>query len=453
MSARRFFLILVIFGAVSLAWMILGTSMVRRTADLQAKLSPEMESLWGPKTIVQPAPYWAPAADAGRDASEAVAPGGSAITAAIRHENRPKGLLWFSAFAVDFDGRYVIAADEAGRAGDGWFILPLPAGVGQYDERPTVTLDGEPMAVPPAAVAAGRVALPVHRGSEHVVTVRYTTRGQDRWLYAPGDIADSAAPTSRRFDLREAARELGVAGDGELDRTVPTSAALAELRNFSLTVRTDFRAIDYPPGTRSPNEPASADGGGMIARWTAEDALTKQAMGIDMPRRTNAGPVVYRMTYFAPMSLGFFFTVLFTVVVLKKIPLHPMHYLFVSAGFFAFHILLAYLADLMNDIHLAFGICAAVSVLLVISYMRLVAGVKFAVLFVGAAQLLYLVGFSYAFFWVGKTGLTVTIGAILTLFVLMQTTGRIDWREVFRHTGPLPPPIPPADRQTPAVQQ
>jgi len=63
--------------------------------------------------------------------------------------------------------------------------------------------------------------------------------------------------------------------------------------------------------------------------------------------------------------------------------------------------------------------------------MRLVAGVKFAVFYVGAAQLVYLVGFSYAFFWVGLTGLTLTLGAIATLFVLMQATGRIDWHEVF----------------------
>jgi hypothetical protein len=41
--------------------------------------------------------------------------------------------------------------------------------------------------------------------------------------------------------------------------------------------------------------------------------------------------------------------------------------------------------------------------------------VKFAVIYVGLAQLAYLVGFSYAFFWKGYTGLAITIGAILTL--------------------------------------
>ena len=84
------------------------------------------------------------------------------------------------------------------------------------------------------------------------------------------------------------------------------------------------------------------------------------------------------------------------------------------------------------NIHVAFWICAAVSVFLVVSYMRLVAGVKFAVVFVGLAQLVYLVGFSYAFFWRGRTGLTVTIVAIITLFCLMQATGRVKWFDVFK---------------------
>jgi len=35
--------------------------------------------------------------------------------------------------------------------------------------------------------------------------------------------------------------------------------------------------------------------------------------------------------------------------------------------------------------------------------------------------------FSYAFFFEGFTGLTVTIGAIVTLFVIMQMTGKIRW--------------------------
>jgi hypothetical protein len=39
--------------------------------------------------------------------------------------------------------------------------------------------------------------------------------------------------------------------------------------------------------------------------------------------------------------------------------------------------------------------------------------------------------FSYAFFIKGFTGLAITIGSVLTLFVVMQITGRIRWTEKF----------------------
>jgi hypothetical protein len=191
---------------------------------------------------------------------------------------------------------------------------------------------------------------------------------------------------------------------------VSASEQLRELKDLTLTARTKFSDIDYPRGTLSPTTPAAAEGKWTQAVWKAQNLITRQSMGIAMPRRANAGPIVARMSLFAPVSLAFFFTVLLAVVVLKGIPLHPMHLLLVAAGFFAFHILLSYLADVMN-IHPAFWVSAAVSVLLVTSYLRLVAGVKFAVLYAGAAQLVYLVGFSYAFFWVGRTGLTADTGS------------------------------------------
>lgn len=42
-------------------------------------------------------------------------------------------------------------------------------------------------------------------------------------------------------------------------------------------------------------------------------------------------------------------------------------------------------------------------------------------------MILYLVLFSYTFMWEGFTGLSITVGAIMTLFVMMQVTGRLDW--------------------------
>ena len=50
---------------------------------------------------------------------------------------------------------------------------------------------------------------------------------------------------------------------------------------------------------------------------------------------------------------------------------------------------------------------------------------RFAAVESGLAQLVYLILFSYALFNEGWSGLTITIGAIVTLFVAMQATGRL----------------------------
>ena len=135
-----------------------------------------------------------------------------------------------------------------------------------------------------------------------------------------------------------------------------------------------------------------------------------------------------RISYFAPVSLFFFFFLVFILSTLCGKDLHPMNYFFLASAFFSFHLLLAYLADHIS-IHAAFAISSIVSIILVISYLRLVVDLRFAVLDAGLTQLIYLVLFSYAFFFEGFTGLAVTIGAILTLFVVMQMTGRIRWQD------------------------
>jgi len=125
-----------------------------------------------------------------------------------------------------------------------------------------------------------------------------------------------------------------------------------------------------------------------------------------------------------------FFAVMVMLGVVRRRSLHPMNYFFLAAAFFSFHLLLAYLVDHI-DVHAAFLVAALTSILLVVSYLRLVAGMRLALLEAGVAQLVFLVLFSYAFFFEGYAGLTVTVGAVATLFVLMQMTGGVDWEEAF----------------------
>jgi hypothetical protein len=88
--------------------------------------------------------------------------------------------------------------------------------------------------------------------------------------------------------------------------------------------------------------------------------------------------------------------------------------------------LFSYLVDHL-PVLVSFVLAALVSVALVVSYARLFVGWRFALREVGVSQLVYLVLFSFTFFFQGYTGLTITVGAILTLFLMMQLTGRKRW--------------------------
>ena len=164
--------------------------------------------------------------------------------------------------------------------------------------------------------------------------------------------------------------------------------------------------------------------------WQYSDLIAGVNIGMLLPQRLQPGPLAGEISFFAPVSLFFFFVVILAIAVVRRIELHPMHFFFLAAAFFAFHLLLAYLVDHVS-IHAAFVVASLVSVGLVVSYLRMVVGTRFAFVEAALAQLVYLVAFSYAFFFKGFTGLAVTVGAILTLFVLMQMTARIRWSEVF----------------------
>lgn len=416
MNARRLVAIVFIFALASLGWLMLAGTVSFRTHELDTSLSAEMASLWGPDVLVQIAPRWVGSGETPRNRSADAAE----INVVMDHATRNKGLLWFSTFKLDFDAAYSLAPDED--LGEGAFVMELPAGARSYD-RLEVSVDGRDLAdASLRAAETGTLRVPMSRDEAHEVRVRYATRGRNVWLYSPSEVRFSG-------DERDP------------DRVFTAEGPLRKLENFSLTVQTNFADIDYPKGSQSPSTPAGLQGDFATARWTYASALTTQPMGVAAPAPVNAGPATARMSMFAPIGLAFFFAVLLAIVITRGVRLHPMHCLFIAAGFFAFHILLAYLVDVI-DVHLAFWISAAVSTALVISYMRLVVGLRLAVVHVGVAQLVFLVGFSYAFLAVGRTGLTITIGAIVTLFVLMQMTGRVDWHSVLGRQRPDGPSRP-----------
>ena len=154
---------------------------------------------------------------------------------------------------------------------------------------------------------------------------------------------------------------------------------------------------------------------------------------MDMPTLLNAGPVIARITFYAPVSLFFFTAVLVIAGMLRGVNLHPMTHALLAAGFFSFHLLLAYLGDLM-PLYGCFIIAALISLGLVCGYVRAVAGKEMAVIAL-VAQGTYMILFSYSFFFEGLTGLTLTITGVTTLALLMFATAKVNWETLFETSG------------------
>ena len=399
MTVGRLVAIIFIFGCVLVAWIVLGTSINMRTNNNIGSLGRQVEELWGGEHV-QTAPGVLLTTAANRSTRGEI--DSSKIGVLLNLEHRRKGLLWYATYAVTFDGSYSFQNTLAEPVtATITFLFPSENTI--YDDF-DFRVDGV-SANPSGDTASGLTRqLRLAPGERADIHVGYRSRGLDQWVY--------------RF-----------------------SEGITTVRDFVMTVDTDFADYDFPAQSISPTSKRTTAQGQQLV-WQFENMVAGFDVGVKMPARLNPGPLASRMSYFAPVSLLFFFAVLVVLGAVRGINLHPMHYFFLGASFFAFHLLFAYLVDHIV-LELAFVIAALVSLGLVISYLGRVVGWRFALREAGISQFLFLVLFSYAFFFEGYTGLVVTIGAILTLAALMHITARVDWSEVFRKK----------DRPTPRAAQ
>ena len=398
MKITHLLAIAVIFGATSVAWFILGAAMDHRTHEHGSKSGERITDGWGPP-LVQTHPTAWHAAPGTSDGRRPLGIAASDIAVDLTFDPRRRGLINHRTYAVDFRATYQIE-NTTPVSQTVYVSFTLPDASTSYENFSFTLGDGgESRRSPRNGVLAEAVVLPAGGSADLVVT--YLARGVDAWRYHFNDNA--------------------------------------RVSDFRLMMNTDFREIDFPEGTGSPSERREADGGWEFL-WAYPDVIAAPGIGMSMPDVLNAGPITSRISFFAPISLLFFLTVLVLTGIERGTNLHPMNYFFLSAAFFAFHILLAYLVDVM-PLHAAFAIAAVVSLALVGGYVRIVSKGALTVLAV-VAQAVYLVLFSYTFFIPGLTGLAITIGAVATLGILMFRSARIDWASRFT-TPPrkTPPPL------------
>ena len=409
---KRIIAITFIFICTSIAWVILGGTIFSRTYDSGTSSSNRVASTWG--TEQNQAPPSASFSTLVPRKEETVENGNkvvktvqdlvittrplesSNIDVNLDLDHRQKGLLWYSTYKVAFSGVYTfVNTSDKEQVVD--FKLQFPTAQAIYDNL-TFVVDGVPLQLANESNAAASSAK-IGAGKSAQLSVGYRSQGLNEWRYSFGD------------------------------------SQIAQVRGFSLHMITNFKDIDFPDNTLSPTEKKETANGYDLT-WNYKSLLSGYQIAMVMPEKLQPGPLAGRISFFAPVSLFFFFFLMLIITTMRGIDLHPMNYFFLAAAFFSFHLLLAYLVDHIS-IHSSFAIAAAVSVFLVVTYLRLVVGIRFASREAALTQFIYLVMFSYAFFLKGFTGLAITIGSVLTLFVVMQVTGRIKWTERFS-VKPMP---------------
>jgi inner membrane protein involved in colicin E2 resistance len=425
---KRIAAITFIFLCTTVAWAILGATIFQRTYASDSSSQSLVASTWGaPQNQLPPVASY----DELVPKKEVTTENGkkkevvtqekvtnllplesSHLNVALSLEHRQKGLLWYSTYKVGFDGSYSFR-NTSDKDQTICFTLDFPTAQAIYDDL-VFTVDDVPITLKNGTNSAGGTAR-VAAGKTATLKVGYKSQGLNDWHYSFGNSTMTGNP-----------------GDGSRSGV----SNVAQVRDFSLQMTTNFKDIDFPENTLSPTEKL-ATANGWALNWNYKNLVSGYQIAMTMPEKLQPGPLAGRISFFAPVSLFFFFFLMLIITTMRGIELHPMNYFFLAAAFFSFHLLLAYLVDHVS-IHLAFGICSAVSIFLVVSYLRLVVGTRFASREAALAQFIYLVAFSYAFFLKGFTGLAITIGSILTLFVVMQATGKIRWKEKFSAPGPAP---------------
>jgi inner membrane protein involved in colicin E2 resistance len=405
--SKKLAAIVFIFICTAFAWFILGATILQRTNTQNNSLRSAVGQLWGTVQVQKaPSVFYETISqtktkrvESGKTFSEIqtqtitnyVPLKSSQIDVSLFLQHRKKGLLWYPTYAVDFSAHYVLANDTP-EPHDMFINFTFPAAGAVYDNF-RFTVGGKELQNIETSSGSIKQLIKLSPGQRETVDIAYKSQGMDEWWYEFGE-------------------------------------NVSQVRDFLLSMKTDFKKIDFPQNSISPTS-QTRSGNGWELKWQYSNLLTGVKIGMVMPNKLNPGPWVSKVTFSAPISLFLFFFLLFIFTTLRKIEIHPMNYFFLAASFFSFHLLLAYLVDHIS-IHTAFFISSAVSILLVVTYMRLVVRTRLALLEIGVTQLVYQVFFSYTFFFEGFTGLVITILCILTLFVVMQMTGKVNWGEVFQ---------------------
>ena len=423
--------IAIIFLGYTIAWVILGTVNAGRTEGQIGVLSKRVQNSYGgPLIITPPRIYYERTKErkvtvAGLETissfkeRETVDPSDSNVAIDLSLERKKVGNLWFPVFFAKYQGQYEYDVEAIPRdvRSETLFLLPGLSSSESIFRNIEFKLNG--VLVEPLARIVSNTPIELtattYVNGKLMVDFSYETTGTDYFLYLLSNLG-------QQQNLEE----------NEVRTDSIEKARLTRLDNFNLKLTTDFIKYEVPKRT-VPYTTLRQEDGRSEFEWLFDKTVTGKNIGLIVPEELNAGDIASRISFFAPISLLFFFVVVTIFGILAKNRLHPIHYAFLAATFLSFHLTFSYAADHVS-MRVAFATASLVSCFLTFTYLARVKDQKYAL--VGTSlQLLYLVVFSWSFFYetdsgLGITGLIVTIVSVVTLFALMQLTAKLDWQSL-----------------------
>jgi hypothetical protein len=320
----------------------------------------------------------------------------------IKSNIRQKGLLKFAGYNLSFKAHYECANTDTAR-NTFYFYFPLPDNAGNISDL-RVTLNGK----------------------------EYTG---DRDLSDGIDWSGSLSPGERiSFDIAYSAQGSGsfrygrvnsYNSDDDQSQKKKSANGKVEINSFNVVCKTDFRDVTVLDGTMAPGE-NNSDANGSVLSWKASKLVLDQDLGVKFGISANYGALFAKIFFYAPLVIFLFLAFLLIFTSAKGISLHPMHYIFLTAGFFVFYLLGSYVVSYMHVVP-AILISLSVSTAVTWYYARAIGKGKTFEKITLLCCAVFQWFFSAAFFFPEHTGLLITVASIGALVVLMKLTVKTDW--------------------------
>jgi len=302
---------------------------------------------------------------------------------------RQRGQMEFPGYEVGFEAAYIVENpfDETLPVS---FNFPIPQHSGLLKDF-IITVDGEVYKGDQDFSDGVDWSMYLAPGDAHTIHITYTSRGMGNWSYGLSDYQ-------------------------------------GDISHFNLNLASNFADIDYPEGSMVPTVmeiDEDADKAELV--WKFTNLVSGQNIGVSIPEPLDVGEATARILLFVPLALIFFLGLILLLTGIKNKPIHPMHYLFITGGFFVFHILMSYLVTL-TPLVWAFVISMGVSCLMTIGYAALIRKGWVVVFASVLGIVLFQFGFSLAQFFPQVRGLILVLIIIAGLGLAMGFTARVDWK-------------------------